>query len=194
MMRITSLLPCLLAAGVLWPAGAVAQRVPYAAQAAASAARPLPAAQRLERRFLQVSAANLRLQAEASRLVLARSDNPAVKELASLLVARQEAVQPELLRLLQARGMALPVPPESHGKALRQMAKLAGGKLDRAYVEDVVLRTCAADVANHEKLAAQAEDPVLKAWAQRQLPGLREQLAKAGKALPNAPLRAQRAV
>jgi len=65
----------------------------YAAAAAATA-HPLPPTQRLERRFLQLSAANLRVQAEASRLAADRTNNPAVKELANSLLARQKTTQP----------------------------------------------------------------------------------------------------
>lgn len=190
-MRIAGLAPWILAAA-LWPATGTAQRATELAVPGAT--RPLGQAQRLERRFLQVSAANVRLRADAARLVLARSNNLAVQELAGTLVARQEALQPELLRLLQARGMALPFPAAEHTRMLKQMAKLNGAKLDRAFLEDVVLRSLQADVANHEKLAVQAEDPVLKAWAARQLPTLRLHLAQAGKGLPNPSLRGQRAV
>jgi putative membrane protein len=165
----------------------------YAAAAAAEA-RPLPPAQRLERHFLQVTAASLRFQSDASRLALARSNNPAVKDLANTLLARQQTAQPELLRLLHARGMALPILTNEHGKVLKQLAKLNGVKFDRLYVDEVVVRSYQADIANYERLAMQAEDPVLKAWIDRQLPTLRFHLAKAGKALPAATLRGQRAV
>jgi putative membrane protein len=164
------------------------------APAAAAEARPLSPVQRLERRFLQVSAANLRFQAEASRMAAARTNNPAVKDLANTLLARQDSAQPELLRLLHARGMALPLASNEHVKLLRQLSRQQGAKFDRLYVEDVVLRSYQVDVANHEKLAAQAQDPVLKAWIERQLPTLRFHLAKAGRALPAATLRGQRAV
>ncbi|QJW84047.1 DUF4142 domain-containing protein [Ramlibacter terrae] len=95
--------------------------------------------------------------------MLARSSSPAVKELATALVERRQAVQPEILRLLHARGMAMPLPENDHGKVLKQLAKLNGAKLDRVYIEEVVQRSAQADVANHEKLAGLAEDPVLKA-------------------------------
>jgi len=165
----------------------------YAAAAAAEA-RPLAPVQRLERHFLQVTAATLRFQSDASRLALARSNNPAVKDIANTLLARQQTAQPELLRLLHARGMALPILTNEHGKVLKQLAKLNGAKFDRLYVDEVVVRSCQADIANYERLAVQAEDPVLKAWIDRQLPTLRFHLAKAGKALPAATLRGQRAV
>lgn len=166
----------------------------YAASAAVDV-KPLPTVQRLERRFLQITAANLRFQADASKLALARSSNPAIKDLANTLLARQEKAQPELLRLLHARDMAMPFPTNEHGKVLKQLGKLKGAKFDRLYVDEAVTRSHQADIANYERLAVEAEDPVLKAWIDRQLPTLRFQLAKAGKALPAAPpLRAHRAM
>lgn len=164
------------------------------AYAASAESRPLTPRQRLERRFLQVSAADLRFQAEASRLVASRSGTPAVQALAAALLERQQAAEPELLRLLHARGMAWPITSADHGKVLRQLAKASGAKFDQLYVEQVVVRTYRADLANHEMLATQAEDPVLKAWVERQLPTLRSHLAQAGRALPNHTLRAHRAV
>jgi putative membrane protein len=158
----------------------------YAAAAAADA-KPLPTGQRLERRFLQSTAANLRFEAAATKLALARSSNPAVTDLATTLLARQQDVQPELVRLLHAREMAMPIPTNEHGKLLKQLGKLKGAKFDRLYVDEVVTRSYQADVANFERLAVEAEDPVLRAWIERQLPTLRFHLAKAGKALPAAP-------
>lgn len=190
-MRTAALLSGALAAALLMPAAALAQQRPLFA---AAEAKPLSNAQRLERRFLQIAAANLRFQAEASQLVMTRSNNPAVKELAQTLMARQKTAQPELLHLLQARGMAMPIPSNEHGKVLKQMSKLTGAKFDRLYVDEVVIRSYQTDIGNYEKVAAQAEDRVLKAWIERQLPTLRFHVAKAGKALPSAALRGQRAV
>ncbi|HZN48642.1 MAG TPA: DUF4142 domain-containing protein [Ramlibacter sp.] len=182
------------AALVAAPAGTMAANGASYAAAAAADSRPLPPAQRLERHFLQVTAANLRFQSEAARLALGRSNNPAVKELAQAALARQQAEQPQLQRLLQARGMAMPFPANAHAKVLKQLGRLNGAKFDRLYVDEVVMRSCQADIANLEKMALQAEDPVLKAWVDRQLPTLRLHLAKAGKALPNAQPRGQRDV
>ena len=165
----------------------------FAASSVADA-KPLTPAQRLERRFLQISAANMRFEAEGSRLTLARSNNPAVKDLANSLLARQQTAQPELLRLLHARGMAMPLTTSQHNPVLKQLAKLNGSKFDRLYVDEVVIKSYQADIANYERVGLEAEDPVLKAWVERQLPTLRLHFAKAGKALPNASLKPQRAV
>jgi putative membrane protein len=167
---------------------------PAYAPSAAAQAKPLPTAQRLERRFLQIAAANLRFEAEASRLAQDRTNNPAIQDLANTLLSHQQAVQPEMLRLLHVRGMAPPMPTNQHSKLLKQLGKLNGAKFDRLYIDEVVLKSAQVDIANYEKVAAQAEDPVLKAWAERQLPALRFSYAKAGKALPSASLHGQRAV
>jgi putative membrane protein len=171
-------------AALLWPAAAAAQQRSIYAPSAAAEARPLSQVQRLERRFLQISAANLRFQADASHIVLKRSANPAIKDLAQTLLAREKTALPELLHLLQARGMALPIPANEHGKLLKQLGKANGAKLDRLYVDEVVLRSYQTDIGNYEKVAPQAEDPVLRAWIERQIPTLRFHVAKAGKALP----------
>ncbi|HET8747882.1 MAG TPA: DUF4142 domain-containing protein [Ramlibacter sp.] len=194
-MRMASVVIWAAAALAGLPAAAGPVRAPAYAASAAADVKPLTPAQRLERRFLQISAANLHFQAEGSRLVLARSGNPAVKDLANSLLARQQAAQPELLWLLHARGMALPLATGPHVKVLKQLGKLNGAKLDRLYVEEVVLKSYQADIANYERMALEAQDPALKAWAERQLPALRLNFAKGGRALPNAPpARPQRAV
>lgn len=189
-----ALIPAMLASALLAaPAWGAPAHVAYAPGAAAEA-KPSSQPQRLERLFLQITAANLRFQQEASRLADARSNNPSVKDLANTLASRQHAMQPELLRLLHARGMALPIMTSRQVKVLKQLGKLQGARFDQLYVEEVVLRSHRDDIANYEKLANDAQDPVLKAWVERQLPTLRFQQAKAGKALPNASLRGQRAV
>lgn len=190
-MRTAPLASCLLATLLAAPALGAPRANIYAA-AAAVEAKPSTPAQRLERRFLQITAAHLHFQAEASRLALARSNNPAVKDLANTLVARHQGAQPELLRLLHVRGMAPPMMANEHAKVLKQLAKLQGARFDRVYVDEVVLSSYRADIANYEKVGSAGEDPVLKDWVERQLPVLRVHHSKAGKALPVGSLRGQR--
>jgi putative membrane protein len=192
--RIGWLVVWAVASAVTLPAWAATAKVPmFAASSAAERNKPSSPAQRLERRFLQISVANMRFEGEGSRLALQRSNNPAVKDLANSLLARQQTAQPELLRLLHVRGMAPPLLTPQHGKVLKQLGRLSGAKFDRIYVDEVV-KSCQADVANYDRVGQEAEDPVLKAWVERQLPTLRSHLAKAGKTLPAASLKGQRAV
>lgn len=183
------------AAAMLWPAMAAAQRASAYAAGAAAESRPLGAAQRAERHFLQQTAASLRMQWDAAQLAQARAGSPAVKELAATQLTRQKTTQPELLRLLQARGMAMPIPGNEHAKLLKELGKASGAKFDRLYVEEAVQRPAQADIPNFEKVLAQAADPVLKAWVEKQLPALHQQLARAGRALPvPAPVRGKAAL
>lgn len=184
-MRHAGLWAAAAAAALLWPAAALAQRAPGYASGAAAAARPLGEAQRLERHFLRQTAAGARFQWDAARLALARAASPALKESARVQLEREAATQAELLRLLQARGMALPIPDNEHAKVLKQLAKLSGTRFDHLYLDEMQ-HALQADIANHEKAAAQAEDPVLKAWAERRLPQLRQQLERAGRTPPRA--------
>jgi len=193
-MRMAILVMGAAAAWSALPAVATTARAPAYAASAAADAKPLSPAQRLERRFLQISAANLRFQVEGAHVALARSNNPAVKDLANSLLARQQTAQPELLRLLHKRGMALPLATGEHAKVLKQLARLNGAKFDRLYVDEVVIKSSQTDISNYERVALQAEDPVLKGWVERQLPMLRLNSAKAGRALPHASLKPQRAV
>jgi putative membrane protein len=171
---------------VAWPAAALAQPRPpaYAPASAAERSKGMPEVQRLERRFLQLAAAHLRYLADGSRIALARSANTGVRELATVLLARHRSAEPEVLRLLHVRGMAPPMLVNEHQKVLKSLARLQGSRLDRVYVEEVALRACQADIPLYEKMALTAEDPLLKAWAERQLPLLRAHLAKATKVLP----------
>jgi putative membrane protein len=168
----------------LLPGTAAVAQPAYAPASVAVRSKPMPEAQRLERRFLQVAAAHLDFQAEAARQVLARSKNAEVRELASTLLSRHRTAQPEVLRLLHVRGMAPPMLSNEQGKLLKALPKLQGARLDRVFVEEVALKACQADIPQYEKALAVAEDPQLRAFAERQLPVLRMQLAKAGRVLP----------
>lgn len=162
------------------PSGAASQAVRRA---------PLPPAQRLERRFLQSTAVQLALQAEASRQVMARSSNTSVRDLAAAAIARHNDVQPQVVRLLHAREMALPLAPNEHRKLVHRMEKLQGGRLDRVYVEEVMLRSLQAELDDYEHMAQQGGDDALRAWIERQLPVLRQLLARTKSALPAGALR-----
>ena len=174
---------CLALAALVLP-WAVAAQAP-AASGGADAARRREV-KRNERQFLQSSAGNLRFQAQAARAVLGRSTNLAVLEIASELAARQAAVQPELLRLLSDRGMAPPMFNNEQNKVLKQLARLNGARLDRLFIDEVAMRSAQADLVVHERAAMAVDDPVLKAWAERQRNMLRVHVDKAARTLPGA--------
>ncbi|MES2936153.1 MAG: DUF4142 domain-containing protein [Pseudomonadota bacterium] len=165
------------------PAPRVA-RVPLFAASAAQSLRPLSVQHRQERRFLRDAAAGLRLQADAARLALQRSGDPAVRELAADVLGASRQREPELLRLLQARGMAQPMLDNAQARTLKMLGRANGRKFDRIYLEEVATRSRAGDIAEHERMLAATEDPMLRRWIERQLPAMRHQLVLAERAVP----------
>jgi putative membrane protein len=159
------------AAALIWVTAANASA--YAPEAARSAGR-LSREQREERALLRSAAAVSRFEAEASRLVLARSENPGVRAWASELLRRQEANQAELMHLLHGRGMALPMLENDQRRQLSRLARLSGARLDREFMESVALRQ-RARLQALEKDQLAAGDPAVKGWIERQVTPVREQ-------------------
>ena len=170
----------------------------YAAEAARSSSR-LPPEERATRAFLRSAAIAARIEADASRLAASRSLDPAVRGYAEDLSRYRAEADLELLRLLHDRGMAPPMLETPQRKALNRLAKLDGSKFDRAYMDLVSVRQQQAELQQYQRAAQAEADPAVQAWAERQLPALREQHATArrlgGKPAPAAqssPLRLSR--
>jgi putative membrane protein len=161
-----------------------AARLPLYAPSAAQAVRPLSPLQRQERGFLREAAASLRLQAQAAQLAQERGVDPAVREFASAVLKDQRQREAELLRLLHARGMAQPMLDNAQARTLAALGRGSGRKFDQLYLEQVALRSRAAEIGAYERIAAATEDPALKRWVDRQLPAMRHQLLLAESAVP----------
>jgi len=146
----------------------------YAAESARTATR-LPPEEREARGFLRAAAMASLFELEASRLATERATGAGVRAYAAELMEYQEAAHLELLHLLHARGMALPMMDGAHRKALNRLARLSGPRFDREYVELLGQRHQREDVAAYERAVQGIADPLLRAWIERQLPNLRAQ-------------------
>ena len=149
------------------------------APGAAANARRLAPHEREERRFLREAAAASRFQAEAARLVLAKSSDPGVRVLAGTLGGHHSASGDDLLRMLHRRGMAAPMLENSQRRMLTRLVRLQGAKLDRAYVAEVAVHAQQETIEACEKAGAEVQDPALRQWLAQELPALRSQLASA---------------
>ena len=154
------------------------------APGAAADAKPMPAQQRDERRFLKDAAANGRFETEAARLALGKSNDPGVRSFAATLINHHASASNELLYMLQARGMAAPMLGNDQRKTLNQLAKLQGARFDREFMEQIGLRNQQDDVLYFEKANQWTRDPQIKAWIGRNLPTLRYHLATAERLQP----------
>jgi putative membrane protein len=149
------------------------------APASAANAKKMAPQQREERQFLKEAAAASRFESEASRLALAKSNNPAVRSFAATLINHHAAAGTALQHMLHGRGMAPPMLANDQRKTLNRLAKLGGAKFDREYVEEVGLKYQQDDLQGYEKAALATRDPTLKSWLARTLPTLRYHLATA---------------
>ncbi|HEY0835814.1 MAG TPA: DUF4142 domain-containing protein [Azospirillum sp.] len=165
-------------AGARSPAPRTTARHVFAPSAAASARRLAPH-EREERRFLREAAAASRFQAEAARLVLAKSMDPGVRSLAATLGGHHSASGDDLLRMLHRRGMAAPMLENSQRRTLSRLVRLQGAKLDRTYVAEVAVLAQQETVAAYEKAGTAVQDPALRQWLAQGVPALRYHLASA---------------
>jgi putative membrane protein len=154
------------------------------APAAAANAKRMTAEQRDERRFLKDAAASSRFEAEASRMALAKSNDPGVRSFATTLINYHASASNELLHMLHGRGMAAPMLANHQRKVLNRLAKLHGSKFDREFLREVALKNQQEDVQSYEKASFAAREPRLKAWIDRTLPTLRYHLTSAERIAP----------
>jgi putative membrane protein len=180
-MRCVSVCVLAAAAAALWAGVARAEPARPAVFAAASAAnaKKMSVEQREERRFLKDAAAASRFESEASKMALARSNNPEVRSFAATLINHHASASSALQHMLHGRGMAPPMLANDQRKTLNRLAKLSGAKFDREYTAQVGPRHQQEDLQVYEKAELATRDPMLKAWIAGALPTLRYHLATA---------------
>jgi predicted outer membrane protein len=150
----------------------------YAPEAARQAVRST-AEQIEERSFIRQAAVLARFELEASKLAITKAHAPSVRAFATQLHQQQEAASGELLRLLHARSMAMPMMENAQRKTLTRLGRTSGPRFDREYIEAIAPRQQRDKVLAYERALALNGDPAVKAWAERQLPKAREQMAAA---------------
>ncbi len=151
-------------------------RLPMFAPSSAANAKPMPQQERDERQFLRDAAATGRFESDASRMALAKSENPAVRAFATTLIKHHSKAGNELQYMLQARGMASPMLANDKRLTLNRLGKLQGTKFDREFMAQVGARNQQEGVQTYERASLATRDPQLKAWIDRSLPALRYHL------------------
>ncbi|WBY02584.1 DUF4142 domain-containing protein [Ramlibacter tataouinensis] len=154
----------------------------YAAEAVRTLT-PLPPHEREARYWLRMAALAAQVESEASRLAATRAESPAVRTLAAELLEQHESGRLELMHLLHAREMAPPLMDTAQRKALQRLARATGRGFDRQFVELVGSASRRDEWLQFGRAAPALGDPLLQAWVERQLPGLRRQHAAAERLL-----------
>lgn len=138
-----------------------------------------------DREFIEDAAKGGMFEVQSGQLAQQKASDPAVKEFANKLVQDHSKANDELKQIAQAKGVTLP-DKEKWGerREAKKLEKLSGAAFDREFAMRSVTDH-RKDIKDFEKAASKVKDPELKAWAEKQLPTLREHLAMAEK-LPEA--------
>ncbi len=128
-----------------------------------------------EKRFMTSAASSGMMEVEAGRVVVQQATSPAVRQLAERLVRDHESANSELKQLAAAKHVDIPGEMSREDRAMvDKLRKMQGRDLDRAYVEQVGRAHHRKDIEEFERTARESNDPDVRAFAQKQLPVLRQ--------------------
>lgn len=138
-----------------------------------------------DRKFIEDAAKGGMFEVQSGQLAEQKASDPAVKQFASRLVQDHTKANDELKQIAQAKDVKMP-DKEKWGERheMSKLDKLSGAQFDREFAKNSV-KDHQKDIKEFEKAASKVKDPDVKAWAEKQLPVLREHLAMAEK-LPGA--------
>lgn len=125
-----------------------------------------------DRTFLVAVSRGNRAEVQEAKLVLARSQNAAVKKAAQMMVTDHGKAEMQVNSLAKTLGVTLPMDLNLKQKSSYQsLSKLSGPALDKAYISAQV-KEHAETIALFRKQVATTRQPALKAFATKTLPTL----------------------
>lgn len=130
-----------------------------------------------DQKFLRKAGESGMLEIQASQLAAQKSQHPAVRDFAEMMIKDHTAVDNELKTLAESKGFQLPV--ELDGGKARLMEKLRGldgHDFDEEYVDEVAVDAHEDAVDLFEDAADDADDADIKAFAAKHLPSLQKHL------------------
>ena len=127
---------------------------------------------RAERKFLEAAAQHSMAEIQAGRLAGRKATNPQAKQLGQQVAEDQEKSYAEVVQLAKAKSIGLPMQPDKdEAGRTAKLEKLSGPEFDRKFV-DTVVRDHEDEVKAFQKMAKNARDPDVRAYAGKTLPTL----------------------
>ena len=149
-----------------------------AGTALAQTREPAPRATTPDGTFVEEVAADLWIEAEQSRLAAEKATRRELRELGQALGIESARAHEELKALAAQKQIPIPPSPDPEQTArITALGALSGADFDDAYLKATSSARARA-VALFTKQAVSWGDPDLKAWAERWLPSLKQQLAR----------------
>jgi putative membrane protein len=127
--------------------------------------------------FLEQAAQNGHAELSAGRLALTKARNPQVQAFAQRMIEDHTRIGEELLTLAAARKYQPPTEPSMFQKGKEMViGGMADETFDRRYIHQMGVEAHRDNIRLFEKAANDAQDPEVKAFATKHLPGLRQHL------------------
>jgi putative membrane protein len=129
-----------------------------------------------DRKFMEKTAQHGIAEVKMGELAQQKASNPQVKEFGARMVADHGKANEELKKLASSKGLQLPTDTDKeHQSKMSKMQDKSGADFDKAYMADMVADH-KKDVSEFKKQAKAANDPELKAFAEKTLPTLEDHL------------------
>jgi putative membrane protein len=135
--------------------------------------------------FITKAAESAVTDAALARLGAAKATTRQVKVFAQRLAQGHSALTRDIAALARSKSVDLGEPPADTRRVGADLAPLSGPAFDRAFVAAIV-KAHEAAVSLFEGESRDGRDADVKDWAARQLPAIRDQLARAQALRPNA--------
>lgn len=129
-------------------------------------------------KFLKEAAEDGMAEVRLGEMAKQQASQPQVKDLGTQMIADHTKANEELKSIAAKKGLTFPSDVDSkHKTKVERLSKLQGAEFDRAYVADLI-KDHKTDIAEFEAIAKSAEDPDVKAFAEKTLPTLRSHLER----------------
>jgi putative membrane protein len=129
-----------------------------------------------DREFVEEAAKGGMAEVELAKIAQERASSPEVKQFAQRMEQDHSKANEQLRMLAQSKGVTMPAGPKAtENHEASKLSKLQGPDFDRAYMDHMV-KDHEKDVKEFNKMAKNAKDPDVKAFAQQTAPTLEEHL------------------
>jgi putative membrane protein len=133
-----------------------------------------------DKKFMTDAAEAGHTEINASKMALEKNRSPAVKDFAETMVGDHTTVADELAKLAAAKNVKLPDGPSVMQKTkIEVLSKLDGATFDKQYASIIGVSAHEDAIKLFQDAAANAQDPDVKQFAAKTLPGLQHHLAMA---------------
>lgn len=141
---------------------------------------------RSDQQFLQKAASTNAAEIQMCKIAEQNSSDPNVKNLAKSLQKDHTQANQQLQRLAASKGIALNFQPTaSQQRKIQELSNKHGAAFDKEFLSQNTKGHENA-IAFYQKESERAQDPDVKAWANKMLPDLRSHLAMVRRTTPQA--------